>query len=368
MNKKLINILLIKLSKYKLPLFIVAIVLISGISFYLISGFSIKNITTYRSQIANRDSTEQLDSCKGLVDVIIEENSYYVACTNGVFVIEKGKVVKKWTLSQLQISGITSVAKSGDKLYFGNFGVTSLDLSSGNVYKYSEQEKGLKLNIGDTKVVSDDKYVWVATFGDLYQIDTSTSNIKVLTNEVAGDKLGFEDIVVTPKSVFILSQGFLFRYDKETFKWDKFDKSVFGSVLGTISEAKYSQLLYVNGVIMLLQPWGPNKGSQYIYNRFWYAVDETPIKWKPFNAIMAKINDEYSIKHGYEPDILISGYHENTGSVIFYVNQYNDTTYYYANPITGEFGLARNKFGDSITDINSSDEYGEFVYRIINNY
>ena len=366
MDKKLVTSYFENLLKYRIPLVIVVILLtLSSIFFFFVVSNS-RKIKSSKNQSNSQNVAEQFDSCKGVAEVIKEENSYYVACTNGVFVIKGGKVENKRALSQLQISEITSMAKSGDKLYFGNLGVTSLDLSTGSIYKYGEQEKELKLNIGDAKVASDDKYVWVATFGDLYQIDTSTSKIKVLTKEVAGDKLGFEDIIVTPKSVFILAQGFLFRYDKETYKWDKFDKSVFGSGLGTFSEAKYSQLLYVNGVIMLLQPWGPTKGSQ--YNRFWYAVDKSSIDWKPFNAIMTRINNEYSIKHGYEPDISISGYDEETGSVIFNVGQYNDTTYYYANPVTGEIGLARNKFGDSFTDINASDEYREYVYRIINDY
>lgn len=363
-DKQVIISVLRKGTRHKLLMFSVIILLVILCSAFLVLIDLGGKRYTFKEQ-ANTNEKEKLSSCAGIVDVVEEEKTYYVACKNGVFVINNGEVVETWPNSYLKISEINSMAKSGDRLFFGNKGVTSLDLNNGDVFKYNEFEREYKLNIGDTRVASDGDYVWVITWGDFYRIDTNTNEVQVLTEKVVGDMTGFDEIVVTPNSVYVLASGILYRQDKDSKQWQKFDESTFGRLVGILSESKSKQFMYTNGMVMFLTTSGATKNRQ--IDRFWYALDKQPINWKPFNPIMTRIENDYSVKNGYTPSVSLSGYDEETGTAIFYVNQYEDVTYYYANPLTGDVGLARNKYGDSYKYTSPSKEYSSFIYNVINN-
>jgi len=351
-----------KVVNYGVRLYIVFfLIVIAGFTGYSLS--SLRNKTPKPIDQPMSGSIEKSSSCEKIIKLIKENNTYFTACNNGVFVVTNLEITQSWSTEELGIYKITSMTKSGNKLYVGGLGVVSIDLSTGNIFSYRGREKELGLNVGIAMLVADNDTIWVATFGDLYKINTTDSKIEVLTYIVSGAKLGFDNIVVTPNSVYVLAQECLYRYDKVSGEWDKFDQSTFGPgfVLGTYSETFSSQLVYSNGVIMQLLP--SKQGS-----KFWYAIDKSPITWKPFDKIMVRIETDYpSLPGGYLPIIKLVGYDKSTGSAIFYVNKYEDITYYYANPIAGEIGLAGPKFGGHFTEVDGiSSKDRDRVFDILN--
>lgn len=312
----------------------------------------------------NENETQLNKDCGRIIAAVKEYPArYFIACSNNVFDIENGKIIKQWSPEKLVSPKITSMVKINDHLYIGNEGVTSIDLYTGEIKRY-DRSNGMEY-VGNTIVAADGGILWVGTFGSLYKLDLSTEKLEQITEKVSLSKIGIEDIKVTPRSVYILTQEAVFRHDKNSGQWEKFDESTFGTTPGTLSETVRSQLVFTKEMIVILQPYiAQNSPHNY---QLWYVKDMLGAEWQSIPEIITQIEKDYPEVLGYGPGVEIDGYEEKDGSIILKVAQYDDITHYYANPSTKEAGLARNKYHDDYLKTDPEEKYRDFINNVLRN-
>ncbi len=353
-------------NKFKSPL-IALLVFLLLLTIGLLGLFVRKNALLEKkiSSLTSSGDQETTDiqkssTCPKIISVIKEDPArYFIACSNFVSAYENGEIISKWGTEQLVSSKINSMVKIGNTLYIGNEGVTSIDLDTGNIQRY-DHDSGM-VTKGATILAADGDKLWVGTFGDLYTLDTSTSKLLQVTDKITTNSIGVEDIIVTPKSVYILTQEAIVRYDKSGDLWEKYDETVFGIAPGTRSEGFRSQIVFTNNTVILLQPYLNEEVDR---DKLWYIADNPNAKWQEFPEIMSRIYSDYPESRLRSRYISLVGYVDD-GSVILRVDQYGDVAHYYANPTNKEVGISRTKYYDDYNKLSLEEKHRDFIDNIL---